>query len=99
MSTFEVTFNKTDKFSKTFSDKSEVKQIMSDYKEFFNNYRQNHSISSRTWKFPLVYVNTNVVFIVTPNGSLKPVEDWEKEKILAFEKTFKKFPIYFSQVN
>lgn len=46
-----------------------VKQAVKAYKEFFDNYRKTHSISARTWNFPILYIDDVPRYVVTPNGN------------------------------
>lgn len=50
------------------SDKESAKQMIFDYFEFFKKYRSTHTISARTWKYPVVYINNEPKAKVSPNG-------------------------------
>lgn len=56
------------------SDPQSVANTVSKYHDFYNDYRNTHSISARRWHFPTVYINDIPRYVVTPNGSWNVIE-------------------------
>jgi len=83
MSTFEVRFGKSDKwsFSREFDTKEQVSIILKELTMFYNNYANTHSLSSRTWKAPIVYVNKEPSFYISMNGSFVRLTTEQLNKI------------------
>lgn len=45
-----------------------VTEAVQAYRAFYDNYRKTHTISSRTWNFPILYIDNVPKYVVTPNG-------------------------------
>lgn len=50
-------------------DHNSSKNMILSYVDFYNTYKNTHSISAKNWKFPVVYINDKPMYKVTPNGS------------------------------
>lgn len=51
------------------NDKESVRACIRAYNEFYQNYRNTHSISARMWNFPPVIIDGIIKYVVTPNGN------------------------------
>ena len=71
MANIRIEFGKKDVFKRLYDakDVDSVKRMVRDYMAFYAQYRNNHTISARTWRFPSVVIDGEEKYKVTPNGS------------------------------
>ena len=58
----------TFKYEYNANNKESATEMVNAYLAFYGNYRETHTISARTWNFPIVYINDKPTYKVTPNG-------------------------------
>lgn len=51
------------------SDRSSVQDMIHAYSVFYQRYRETHTISARMWNYPIVYIDGEPKYKVTPNGN------------------------------
>ena len=71
MANIRIEFGKNDVFERDYNEKDSesTEKMVRDYMAFYTEYRKNHTISARTWRFPSVIINGEGKYKVTPNGS------------------------------
>lgn len=74
--TIRVTINKKYVFEDTFdkTDKEDTQAMTFRYLNFIKDYHKTHSVSARTWHFPIVYIDGAAKYKVTPNGNWDMIE-------------------------
>lgn len=74
--TIRVAINKKyvfeDNFDKT--DKEDTQAMTFRYLNFIRDYHKTHSVSARTWHFPIVFIDGVAKYKVTPNGNWDMIE-------------------------
>lgn len=72
MNIIRCTIDKEHVFFTTYeANKEDAARAFGEWSSFIRTYLDGHSISAKTWKYPIMYVNNVAWMIVTPNGNLK----------------------------
>lgn len=75
--TIKIAINKHCVFEDTFdkTNKEDTQAMTLRYLNFIRDYHKTHSVSARTWHFPIVYIDGIARYKVTPNGNWDEIKE------------------------